>query len=356
MAALCHDIGHLPFSHAAERELLPEGWNHERLTVELIRTPELTTIWREIKVQAEDVAKIAVGPEHYRDSSFTIWEAILAEIIIGNAFGVDRMDYLLRDCYHAGVAYGRFDHYRLIDTLRILPNPVAGESAPSQEAAPKEPAGSEEASLTRLAGEPTLGIAEGGLHSAEALLLARYFMYTQVYFHPVRRVYDKHLQTFLQTWLEGAKFSTAIDDHLKMTDNEVLSAILQASRTPTAPGYDPARRIVAHDHYRLLYQRHPDDVAVDPDAARAIFDAACGQYNDTNVYYDRYRERKRGSNFPVLTHDGRVVSSLALSEVLQQVPVVTIDYIFVAPEVRDAAEHWLRESRATVITAPKETD
>ncbi|MCH8109690.1 MAG: HD domain-containing protein, partial [Chloroflexi bacterium] len=38
MAALCHDIGHLPFSHAAEKELHPEGWNHERLTVEIIRS------------------------------------------------------------------------------------------------------------------------------------------------------------------------------------------------------------------------------------------------------------------------------------------------------------------------------
>src|ERR1017187_7724467 len=37
MAALCHDIGHLPFSHAAERELLPQGWDHERISVELIR-------------------------------------------------------------------------------------------------------------------------------------------------------------------------------------------------------------------------------------------------------------------------------------------------------------------------------
>src|SRR5438093_3587490 len=35
MAALCHDLGHLPFSHAAEHELLPEGWDHERLTVAL---------------------------------------------------------------------------------------------------------------------------------------------------------------------------------------------------------------------------------------------------------------------------------------------------------------------------------
>jgi Mn-dependent DtxR family transcriptional regulator len=38
LAALCHDIGHLPFSHAAEHDLLPPGWNHERLTFDLINS------------------------------------------------------------------------------------------------------------------------------------------------------------------------------------------------------------------------------------------------------------------------------------------------------------------------------
>ena len=45
MAALCHDIGHLPFSHAAEKELLPTGWDHERLTREVITSPEMKQIW-----------------------------------------------------------------------------------------------------------------------------------------------------------------------------------------------------------------------------------------------------------------------------------------------------------------------
>jgi uncharacterized protein len=45
MAALCHDLGHLPFSHAAEKELLPEGYDHERLTKELIYSPEMQEIW-----------------------------------------------------------------------------------------------------------------------------------------------------------------------------------------------------------------------------------------------------------------------------------------------------------------------
>ena len=41
MAALCHDIGHLPFSHAAEKELLPEGWDHERLARQIIFSSEM---------------------------------------------------------------------------------------------------------------------------------------------------------------------------------------------------------------------------------------------------------------------------------------------------------------------------
>src|SRR5207244_3621691 len=57
MAALFHDTGHLPFSHAAEGELLPEGWDHERLTDEIIGSEEMRPIWEEVKVFPRDVAK-----------------------------------------------------------------------------------------------------------------------------------------------------------------------------------------------------------------------------------------------------------------------------------------------------------
>ena len=62
MAALCHDIGHLPFSHAAEKELLPEGWDHERLTDELIRGDGMSNLWKDLKIDPDDVAKLALGP------------------------------------------------------------------------------------------------------------------------------------------------------------------------------------------------------------------------------------------------------------------------------------------------------
>ena len=123
MAALCHDIGHLPFSHAAERELLPAGWNHERLSVSLILDSDLAQAESALKLNPTDVARIAVGPKHFSDGPFGDWETILSEIITGNSFGVDRIDYLLRDSVHSGVAYGKFDHFRLIDTLPSCPAP-----------------------------------------------------------------------------------------------------------------------------------------------------------------------------------------------------------------------------------------
>src|SRR5207249_3914087 len=82
-------------------------------------------------------------------------------------------DYLLRDSLHTGVAYGRFDHHRLIQTMRILP------PAPDL-------AGAEEAPTGEEAARSTLGVVRGGLESAEGLLVARYFMFSQVYFHWTR--------------------------------------------------------------------------------------------------------------------------------------------------------------------------
>ncbi len=65
MAALCHDIGHLPFSHAAEKDLLPPRWNHERLTRELIQSNEMASIWEQLTppLRSEDIVKLAVGPK-----------------------------------------------------------------------------------------------------------------------------------------------------------------------------------------------------------------------------------------------------------------------------------------------------
>lgn len=328
MAALCHDIGHLPFSHAAEDELLPKGWDHERLTVELIRSPEMNDLWTSLTppLNADHVVTLAVGQKK-AGTELGSWEAILAEIIVGDAFGADRMDYLLRDSLHAGVAYGRFDHHRLIDTLRILPRKLGGSL------------------------EPVLGVEDGGLHAAEALLLARYFMYTQVYFHPVRRIYDLHLREFLRDWIGEAGFPTETEHHLLLTDHEVYAAMLRAARNPEDPGHEPARRIVARDHFREIYRRNPADVERNPDAADLLARGLEDQFGGERVRRDSYMGKGGAPDFPVLMPDGRLVSSLAQSDVLRTLPPVAGDCLFVDPEIRQDAEAWLRANRDNIIDA-----
>jgi len=334
MAALCHDIGHLPFSHAAEEDLLPNGWTHERLTKELILSEEMKSIWQsqEPPLTPRHIAKLAVGPKEMPEEDFTDWETILAEIIVGDAFGVDRMDYLLRDSHHAGVAYGKFDHYRLIDTLRILPNP-------SQE------------------GELTLGVEEGGLQSTEALLWARYFMFSQVYLHPIRRIYDIHLKDFLKEWLPDGKFSIEVNDHLAMTDIEVETALREATRVPAKRSHIHAARILNRQHFKVLYSRNPDDIEKNPDSVDAVYRAACEEFGKDNVRIDKYTQKGVTLDFPVLKRDGRTVSSLAESQTLNRLPVGATEYVFINRDCMETAQKWLEKNRNDIIdTIEKEKE
>jgi len=335
VAALCHDIGHLPFSHAAERELLPDGWDHERLTRELLSSAPLSDMWPKLKplLNSQDIVKLAIGKKKAPDLEFSNWEAVLSEIVVGDAFGVDRMDYLLRDSHHIGVPYGRFDHNRLIDTLRILPFSPEDPDAP---------------------GEPALGVERGGLESAEALLLARYLMYSQVYFHRVRLIYDLHLIDFLRWWI-GGHFPIKPDEHQRRTDDDALVALRDAALGGDDVGGALSRRITAREHFRVLYERNPHDLGVNPDAARAVADAAQIEFSEENIKYSNKLDQGGSTQFPVLMRDGRVAASHSVSEALTKLPIVRVEYVYVAPELREEAQQWLQEKREELIQ-PKEEE
>jgi uncharacterized protein len=339
MAALCHDTGHLPFSHAAEKELLPEGADHETLTAQIVRSDEMAPTWKAMKLDPEDIVKLAVEPEDV-PGALPPWQAILNEIITGASFGADRMDYLLRDSLHAGAAYGRFDHFRLIDTLRILP--PAPADAPSAAETQTKPA-------TEPSREPQLGIEHGGLESAEALVLARYFMFSQVYLHRVRRIYDIHLKDFLQAWLENGKFSLDLNDHLAMTDNEVLTAMGQAVRDPGHPGHVHACRILRREHFKVLYAPTPSELAANDDAAVQVFEAAKERYGEEHLRFDRYTKGAGSAEFPVLQANGKPGSSLSVSGVLARVPEASTQHVFVSRETFDDARRWKDANLAALI-------
>jgi HD superfamily phosphohydrolase len=328
VAALCHDLGHLPFSHAAGAELLPNGYDHEHLTKDIINSPEMQDIWGKMTppLKAEHIVKLAIGPERAAPLELNTWEAILAEIIIGDALGADRMDYLLRDSYHAGVSYGTFDHHRLINTLRILPTEYEESD------------------------EPALGLEAGGLESSEGLMIARHFMYKQVYLHPIRRVYDIHLKDFLTAWLSGGKFSTRLNSHLKMTDVEVLSAIRKSHGKSNSPQHELARRIECREHFRRFYEAAPEDTSggvLFP--GKVLAQAAAKKFGTDVIRYDYISPKAAAPIFPVLRYDGKVESSLQRSQVLAGMPEIGVDNVYCDKKIYDDAIKWRNTEKHSLL-------
>ena len=139
-----------------------------------------------------------------------------------------------------------------------------------------------------------------------------------------------------------------------MTDNEVNARILTVARDAAHPGHDAAGRIARHSHYKLLYQRHPDDVRINRNAADVIFRAAQAGFGSENVRRDSYAQPREPILFPVLRKDGHVVTADQVSEVLQHLPVVSVDSVFINPDLLADASGWLQANREQIIQASKE--
>jgi uncharacterized protein len=229
-AALLHDVGHSPFSHGSE-ELFPVKaeengggyYKHEQYSASIVREHLRSAIEdhplnNNYGFKADDIAAFLEGSAGARQGIF--WR----DLIVGQ-MDADRMDYLIRDSHHCGVQYGRFDLTRLVATVRAIPG-VDGRP-------------------------PRLGISEGGWHAAEGLILARYFMFTQVYFHKTRVAYDVHLRGALKTLLPGGVFpkpeGRELNEYLPWDDWRVLGLLTEGQ------GGEHGRRLATREHYRRIY-------------------------------------------------------------------------------------------------------
>lgn len=134
-AILLHDIGHGPFSHALENELIL-GISHEELSLHIMEA-----LNQEFKGELDLALEIFNGtyPKKYLNQ------------LVSSQLDMDRLDYLKRDSFYTGVAEGNINSERLITMLSVHNNVLAVE--------------------------------EKGIYSVEKFLMARRFMYWQVYLH-----------------------------------------------------------------------------------------------------------------------------------------------------------------------------
>jgi HD superfamily phosphohydrolase len=157
-AALLHDIGHGPFSHATEDLIMRYTRKSHEDIEEFLRKGEISDILKDYSLSPSVIAAHIRGDTDPGQ-------------IIHSEIDVDRMDYLVRDAHYTGVAFGLIDHVRLIHELKFNENRLV------------------------------LNI--GGLQAAESLLVSRFLMHPTVYFHHVSRIAESMCENAAQYMIDG---------------------------------------------------------------------------------------------------------------------------------------------------------
>ena len=253
-AALLHDVGHGPFSHAMEKVL---GVHHEQITILAVTSPE-TTLHQILKSYSSEMpARVAAIVE----GTFT--PAALGQLV-SSQLDVDRMDYLLRDSLMTGAKYGLYDLEWIINALQI------DEDA------------------------DRVYVTARGVHAVEEYLQARYYMFRQVYFHRTLRSAEAVLRSALRRALElvsrgaevwcaaGTAFekilrrqSLNVTEHLSMDDSDVIFHMKQWQHSGDVVLRDLSDRFVNRRLFKAIDLDMPLDERKDfLAAARAVVERA----------------------------------------------------------------------------------
>ena len=259
MGALCHDLGHAPFSHSTEFAMPPlralgidvydpgrvaarldERASHEDYTVAILMRSGLGEVLRERHPFGPEHIAALVSPDIrveddlFRDEGRD-YKTILSQLV-SSQLDVDRLDYLVRDSYYTGARYGEIDLDWLLSNLT--------QHADEQ-------------------GRVSLAIDGRAIYAFDDFTIARFHMFVMVYFHQKSLVYEEMLKRYVSSPDCTFRLPQDIEDYLEVDDVSLWSH-LRAQSNPWA------RRIVEMRPYRIALERQGGGVGELEDARRRL--------------------------------------------------------------------------------------
>jgi HD superfamily phosphohydrolase len=306
-AALLHDLGHAPYSHSAE-ELFLGGIDHEEMTRRMIASPEMARIFLRFGdgITPEDVLRLLTGEPEGGEPT----ERLLSQIVSGE-LDVDKMDYLLRDSLFCGVRYGNFDLDRLLETLLPIADPKTGSLG--------------------------VGLEEGGVHAVEALVMARYYMFTQVYFNATGKALELHLNQWLNE--QGHRWPDTPEAFLEEDDVAVWAAM---RRSPSLH----ARAVVDREHFPVAFETREHLSAAEKRGFEALLPTLARRFGAGNLLVSNSAKdphRLRTSRVLVRRYDGSLEPMAEASQFIRHLSRIERFRVYTPKELRQEVGTAIRE-------------
>lgn len=254
IAAMLHDLGHGPLSHTSEvampqrsrlnlafgKSSAREQATHEDYTLKILLDSSFTSTLegalhpysiKPIHIACILDLSLPCPDDFFRVNTKNGEKVHLRTVLhqlISSEIDVDRMDYLNRDSYYAGVQYGKFDIQWLLKNLSFC----FGDASSNRE-------------------NIYLCLKHKGLYTFEDFLLSRYHMFFMVYFHHKSIIFDEMLKQFFLECGDEYQIPADIETYLNHNDF-YLHEILARSKNQWA------KRIVQNKPYQMYAEVYSD--------------------------------------------------------------------------------------------------